>query len=565
MMHWDFSCPDWWERLQAGESIIPELPLDWDEARRAIGIFNKLRLPDVTGRPMLADAAGDWQRDMVAALFGSIDLESERRLVQEILCLVPKKNSKTTGAGAIMVTALIMDPEPRQAYSLFGPTQTIAQRGFDQASGMIAADPVLKTRFLVKPHLKTIVDQVTESTLKVQTFDESVATGEIPKGMLIDELHILGKVHYAQRVLGQLRGGLVSKPRGFLMMITTQSDQPPAGVFKAELDMARAIRDGRVTGEAATMLPVLYEFPESVQTDKAQPWRNVDMWPLVLPNLGRSCQLDLLRSQWAAAQEKGAEETQRWASQHLNIEIGLGLHSARWRGADFWESAADRTLTLESLLERSEVVTIGVDGGGMDDLYGLCVLGRERGTKHWLAWHRAWVQADVLDLRKDIAPRLQDFAADGDLILCDSVSQDIEEIAAIIGQVQDSGLLPDDGAVGLDPQGIAALVDALAGIGLDDSQLRPVAQGFRLNGAVLGSERKLKDGTLFHDGSALMEWCVGNAKSEQRGNAVCIEKSVSGKAKIDPLIALFNAVQLMARNPDAAGRTVYEERGLLRV
>jgi phage terminase large subunit-like protein len=81
---------------------------------------------------------------------------------------------------------------------------------------MILADPVLKDRFAIKPHLKTIVDLVTESTLRVQTFDESVATGVIPKGMFVDELHILGKVHYAERVLGQLWGGLVSKPDGFL-------------------------------------------------------------------------------------------------------------------------------------------------------------------------------------------------------------------------------------------------------------------------------------------------------------------------------------------------------------
>jgi phage terminase large subunit-like protein len=38
----------------------------------------------------------------------------------------------------------------------------------------------------------------------------------------------------------------------------------------------------------------------------------------------------------------GDEEVQRWASQHLNIEIGLGLKSDRWRGADYWEQAAEK-------------------------------------------------------------------------------------------------------------------------------------------------------------------------------------------------------------------------------
>jgi phage terminase large subunit-like protein len=49
-----------------------------------------------------------------------------------------------------------------------------------------------------------------------------------------------------------------------------------------------------------------------------------------------------------------------------------------------------------------------------------------------------------------------------------------------------------------------------------------------------------------------MTWCVANAKLVPHGNAVTIEKQASGTAKIDPLMALFNAVALMALNPVAA-------------
>ncbi|MBD2842698.1 terminase large subunit [Erythrobacter rubeus] len=549
-LDWDFSCPDWWERMQAGKNLIPDLPLDEKLKNRAVAIFNKLKLPDVSGNPPMREAAGDWARDIVAALLGSVTADGYRH-VRKLLCMVPKKNSKTTNAGAIAVTALLMDVAPNQTYYLFGPTQAIAQRGFDQASGMILADPVLKARFAIRAHIKLIEDLVTGSTLRVQTFDEKVATGAIPKGIIVDELHILGKVHYAERVLGQLWGGMVSKPDAFMLLITTQSDEPPAGVFKAELDLARGIRDGRITGKAAVTLPVLYELPEDVQTDPDQPWRNTEIWPLVLPNLGRSVRLDLLEQQFAEAIEKGDAELARWASQHLNIEIGMGLHSQRWRGADYWLGGAEEGLTLDDLLVRCEVAVIGIDGGGLDDLTGVDVLGRERETGHWLSCSRAWVMREVLDLRKDIAPRLRDFEAAGHLTLCDGATEDVEGVAAVAKQVLESGLLPDRGAVGLDPLAVGGLVDALVGAGLEDEQLVAIGQGFKLSSAVWTAERKLRDGTLRHDGSDMMNWCVGNAKAEQRGNAVYITKQAAGKAKIDPLVALFNAVKLMERNPVA--------------
>lgn len=58
-------------------------------------------------------------------------------------------------------------------------------------------------------------------------------------------------------------------------------------------------------------------------------------------------------------------------------------------------------------------------------------------------------------------------------------------------------------------------------------------------------------GEFVHGGTALMNWVVGNAKVDDKGNAVAITKQASGKAKIDPLMSTFNAVSLMSLNPAA--------------
>jgi phage terminase large subunit-like protein len=551
---WSFACPDWVERLKTGRSLVPDLPLDAAEAERAVGIFNKLRLPDVPGLPTMAEAAGDWFRDIVRAAFGSIDPENGRRRVAEILAMVPKKNSKTTGAAGVMITAMLMNERPRAEMLFIGPTQDIADLAFQQASGMIEADPYLEKRFKVIDHLKTIEDRTNKAKLKIKTFDMKVMTGVKPVVVMVDELHIISTYSYATRVFGQIRGGLIANPESLLICTTTQSDEPPAGLFKQELQYARGVRDGKIT-EKVRLLPILYEFPEAIQVSRDKLWMDPALWPMVLPNLGYSITIDRLLDDFANARDKGEEEIRRWASQHLNVEIGMALHSDRWAGVDYWLSAADDSITLDEIEERCDVAVVGIDGGGLDDLLGLAVLGREKDTRDWLLWNRAWAHPQVFERRKEIAERLHDFARDGDLVICTRPTQDIQDVADIVERLHVAGLLPDQFSVGLDPQGVAAMVDEIVSRGLSREQLVAVPQGYKLSGAIWGAERKLADGTLWHAGQDLMTWCAGNAKAEQRGNAVLITKQAAGKAKIDPLIAAFNAVQLMARNPEASVMT----------
>ncbi|MBD9571744.1 terminase large subunit [Ensifer sp. ENS08] len=550
---WNFACPDWFERLQQGRSIIPDLPLDEAKAERGLRIFEKLRVPDIDDKPSLGEACGPWFKDIVRTVFGSVDDDGVRH-VSEIFALVGKKNSKTTYSGGLIVTCLLANKIPRAEILFVGPTQEIADAAFQQAVGMIEDDEegYLQKRFHIQDHKKVIRDRVTKAFIKIKTFDMKVMTGSKPVIVLLDELHIMGSISYATRVIRQIRGALVRRRDSLFIIISTQSDEEPAGAFKAELEYARGVRDGRITGNIR-MLPILYEFPEAMQIDEGKPWMDPRNWHLVMPNLGRSLHLDSMVADFEAEREKGDESIQIWASQHLNVQVGLALHGGRWIGSDYWPGAADRRITIEYLLEVCDCIVGGIDGGGLDDLLGLTLLGRHKLTRQWLWWSRAWAQPDVLRLRKEIAARLTDFSDDGDLVICKTPTQDIEDVAAILERVWNIGLMPERGAIGLDPQGVAAMVDEITSKGIPDEALVAVSQGYRLSSSIWGAERKLKDGTLKHCGSKMLSWCVSNTKAQQAGNAVIITKQVSGKAKIDPVISGFNAISLMSRNPEAAG------------
>jgi len=116
----------------------------------------------------------------------------------------------------------------------------------------------------------------------------------------------------------------------------------------------------------------------------------------------------------------------------------------------------------------------------------------------------------------------------------------------VAAKIESAGLLHQ---VGLDPAGVGAILDALVVSKVPQEKAVGISQGWRLGGAIKTAERKLAEGEIIHGAQPLMAWCVGNAKVEPKGNAILITKQASGSAKIDPLMALFNAVELMGRNP----------------
>ena len=171
-----FSCPDWWEKIQRGETPIADVPINEERAAKALAFFNRLRLPDVKGNPPLSEACGDWFRDVLVAFLASEDPETKERLVWELLCLVPKKSSKSTYSAALAITALYMEETPNGQMLLIGPSQNISARCFDQAQAMIRLDEDLDAIFHVTDNTKSIKRRKTGTELQVKTFDTGIIT-----------------------------------------------------------------------------------------------------------------------------------------------------------------------------------------------------------------------------------------------------------------------------------------------------------------------------------------------------------------------------------------------------
>lgn len=547
-MEWTTACVDWERRIVAGESLIVSPPLFPDVADEAWSICSSFILTDVAGHPTIGDVARPWLRDLVRTIFGSESPEG-RRLINEYFFMVSKKNAKSTIAAAIMLTALLMNWRDGAELLILSPTKEVADNSYKPLSAFIKADDELSSLLKVQDYQRLITHNDTGAFLKVVAADEATVTGKKASFVFVDELHEFGKKGRASNMLLEATGGLTSRPEGFVIYATTQSEEPPAGVFKDKLAYARRVRDGEKADRK--FLPVIYEFPRAMLEAGAH--KDLNNAHVTNPNWGASVDIERIQQLHSQAAEQGETGLKEFWAKHLNVEIGLNLRADRWAGADFWEAAAIPVFSLHELLERSEVVDVGIDGGGLDDLLGLSVVGREIDTGRWLAWGHGWIHAIALERRKENQSKYQDFIKAGTLTLVERVGQDVEEVVEYVAQIVESGLLDK---VGVDRLGLGAIYDALVGTDEEPGpvtadQVVGIPQGYQLNGAIKTAERHVAAKKLVHGGSAIMAWCVGNAKTEVKGNALTITKQMSGVGKIDLLMALFDAVYLMALNPES--------------
>ncbi|MGE6329720.1 terminase large subunit [Psychrobacter pacificensis] len=557
--NWTTALPDWEHRIVAGESLMPCKPLNQDVADIALRIFDSLILVDMIGSPAAGTVTREWAREFIAAIFGAYDTESQERLITEFFLLISKKNSKSTLAAGIMMIALILNERDSAELAIIAPTKEIANNSYNPARDMIAADPELSAMFNVSDHTRTITHLGTNSTLKVYAAESDTLGGSKFAYVLIDELWLFGKRANAASMLREATGGLASRPEGFVVYLSTMADEQPAGIFKQKLDYARGVRDGKI--DDPQFLGLLYEYPQEYIDDEL--YLDSKNWYITNPNLGASVSVKFIEREFKKAQDEGKEELQDFTAKHLNVQIGISLRANRWAASEFWQAAAIKPFTLDELIEASEVITVGIDGGGLDDLLGFAAIGRlptvlreytdnitnqKVQIKPWWVWSRAWCHKIALERRKSIAPTLEGFAKDGDLIIVDNVGDESAQVAELCKQIYDSGKLAD---IGLDPLGIGTLIEELTAVGIPEDNLQGISQGFKMAGYIKTSENKIARKHLLHANQPLLGWSVGNARTVVRGSGTMISKAESGTAKIDPVIGMLNAVALMSLNPDA--------------
>lgn len=551
---WTTARPDWEQRIVKGQSLMPCKPLFKNVADVALQTFNALRVVDVLDSPEMGTIVREWVTEFVAAIFGAYDTKTKRRLINEFFLLIPKKNTKSTIAAFIMLTAFILNGRLSAELIILAPTKEVADNSFNPIRDAIRADSDLDEMMTISEHTKTITHSGTGATLKVVAAEDKSTGGKKAAWVLIDELHLFQTMSSAGSMFREATGGLASRPEGCLIWLSTQSKEPPCGVFKSKLDYARDVRDGKIIDKK--FLPLIYEFPEYMI--ESEEYKDPKNFHIPNPNYGTSVDIEQINDDYKKSQYAGEDDVKDFFAKRLNVQIGMNLRANRWAGSDFWEKK-EVVFDLDYLIERSECITVGFDGGGLDDLFSMYVIGRDKENHTlWRGWSMSWLHPIALERRKENKQRMDDFVAAGELVIVANIGEDVAQAGILAKRIFDTGKMPKQG-FGLDRLGMPSLVDGLLAAGIPETALIAVKQGYELSGYATTAERKLAGGTFIPAKQELVKWAVSNAKGKMSGNALMITKEHSGKGKIDPVIAMFNAVALMSNSPEPANRVNIDE------
>lgn len=494
-----------------------ECTFDIAKATRAIQFFERFLTHSKgrwAGKPF---TLADWQKAIVANLFGWINPDGTRRY-REALIYVARKNGKSLLCAGLALYLLLCDGEAGAEIYTAAADRSQARLVFDAACQMVGRSPDLAKRASVFAHeIKSVADAA--AMIKPLSSEAYSKHGFNAHGILIDELHALGS---NVELVDVLTTSIGARSQPLTVYITT-ADFVRESACNTKLKYARGVRDGAIADP--TFLPVIYAL------DAEDDWTDEANWAKANPNLGVSVSLEYLRSEYRKAITEPSRQTV-FRKLHLNQQTDA---QSIWIDGQAW-----RECGAPVDVGPGEPCWVGVDLALGHDFTAAALLFRPRADgepyrvlmRYWYPEGRARQRGHEIGIPLEmwIAQGLVK-GTPGDATDEDTVLADLQEIAATY-QVQDFAF---------DRYRANAITSKLLADGLPVQLISQTIPVLCAPSAEL--ERRVMNRQIAHGGNHVLAWMMGNCSVQYDGKGNFMPHRTDPKhKKIDGVAALVNAI-----------------------
>ncbi len=489
----------------------------------------------------------DWQRAVVANLYGWVHRETGHRRYETLFMGVPRKNGKTPFAAGLIVHEMWHGADAGQGAEIYGAASEYQQASlvFHHARGMVLQNDKLAGDCRVLSGQARSIQRGPETLYTTYRVVSAVADsfhGANASAVVVDELHAIK----GTELLEAVQTSVAARESPLILYITTSDYAREGSVCNQLWDYSAKVRDGII--DDPTWLPVIYEAARD------DDWTSEKVWAKANPNLGVSVKLEYMRSACQRAQVDPAFENS-FKRLHLNIRTE---QDTRWMNMDKWDACAGEVRKLEDYAGQS--CWGGLDLASTRDMTAF-VLCFKDGDDRYRLFRECWIpESTVLERsRRDGVPYDQ-WVRQGLLRVTPGASTDYASIRKDINEIVDKYKLQMN-EIGLD----RLFQGEQLGQELEDQDglsVVAIGQGFAgMASPTRNFGELVRDGKIAHGGDPIFRWHASNVAVELDAHGNMRPSRKKSTEKIDSIVAAIMA--LSRALVGGQGGSIYEKQGLM--
>jgi len=450
------------------------------------------------------------------------------RQYRTCLLMLPRKNGKTELAAAIALYGLLADGEIGAEVYSAAADRDQAGLVFGVAAQMVRNDPALDDACYVIESQKRIVHRDSASTYKAISAEAYSKHGFNPSMVIYDELHAAPD----RRLYDVLSTSMGAREQPLLLVISTAGYDRHSILWELYAHAKKVQERPEID---PSFLPILYEAPEGADWTKRRVWQKAN------PALGDFRSLEEMQNMAARAKLIPAQEN-NFRRLYLNQWTE---QAARWISMTAWDACLAPPASRQALQGRR--CYVGMDLSTTTDLTAIVAVFPDELGFDVLAQFFVPEERILERSRRDHVP-YDEWARQGFLTSTPGAVVDYDILRQVLRQWAAEFALQ---MVAFDPWNATDMVsrlqqqDGLACVSMRQGFASLSAPTKALEGAILG--RRLR-----HDGHPVLRWNISNVavETDSAGN-IRPHKTLSTE-RIDGVVALIMAVDLMNRQAAAA-------------